>query len=79
MRFTIRDLLWLVVVASLCIALWLVSQGGMSRENLYKVWAFDIAVRILKERTGEKMAVDERGVWIVRPDGTAESYHFGSK
>jgi hypothetical protein len=76
MRFTIRDLLWLMVVASLSIGLWITNQRAMSRENAYKLWAFDIAVSVLKEKTGDKMTVNEQGVWILHTNGTADSYHF---
>jgi hypothetical protein len=75
-RLYLRDLLWLTVVVALGIALVIANQSAVSRDSLYKLWAFDIACRLLEEKTGAKMNADSRGVWILNPDGTGESYHF---
>ena len=69
-RFTIRDVLWLTVVVALGVGWWDASRRAMNRESFYKLWAFDIAVDTLEKKTGEKMSVDQTGVWIVQPDGS---------
>jgi hypothetical protein len=79
MRFTIRDVLWLTVVVAMGITLWITNQRAMSREHAYKVWAFDISARVLKDETGAEMTADHEGVWIAYPDGTAAQYRFGNE
>jgi hypothetical protein len=79
MRFTIRDLLWATVVVAMGVALWITSQRAISREHAYKLWGFDIAARLLKDKTGAKMTANHDGVWIANPDGTVDQYRFGSE
>jgi hypothetical protein len=76
-RFTIRDVLWLTVVVALAVGWAIASQRSVSRENLYKLWAFDIAASIVKDKTGDTMTVDHMGVCIARRDGTTLRYSFG--
>jgi hypothetical protein len=73
-RFTLRDLLWLVVVVGLAIALLIANDRAIDSESAYKVWAFDIAAKILKEKTGVEMRVTNQGIVVRHPDGTVHGY-----
>ena len=75
-RFTIRDVLWLMVVVGMAVGWWDANQRALDRENAYKLWAVDIAIKHLEEKTGEKLTVTKDGIWIVSKDGTAESFRL---
>src|SRR4051794_26048145 len=71
-RLYIRDLFWLTLVAGLSVGWWMANHRAMNHENACKLWAFDVAAAILKEKTGDIMSVTTNGVWIVHPDGASE-------
>jgi hypothetical protein len=71
MRFTIRDLLWLTVIAGLCVGWW-ADHRAMARESLRRLSAFNtLAAFILMENGCETR---DRGevLEISRPDGSGK-------
>ena len=76
MRFTIRDLLWLIVVTALVVGWWDGNRRSMYGLPAYKMWGFEIAAGILEEKTGDKMVAERNGVRVSHPDGTHTFYTF---
>jgi hypothetical protein len=75
-RFTIRDVLWLTVVVGLSIGWWRASRLELNQDNARKLWAFDIAVNVLRQKTGDEMTVVPQGVRIVERGGQSVTYRF---
>jgi hypothetical protein len=76
-KFTLRDLFWLTLVAAVCFASWgaLRRQAAQLRsEARIQQWHFEIVAEALKMQTGWKATVREEGVMLEMPDGSKHFY-----
>ena len=73
----LRDLFWLMALVAMGCGWWLEFQREkLDRDNLLKLWAFDIASNILKREVGATLTVDEYGITVIQKTGRRTVYNF---
>lgn len=75
--FSIRDLFWLVLTIALCLG-WFAEHRRQAeqlrREARWQQWHFQVLADVLKQQTGAKATVEDDGVKIDFPNGSAVVY-----
>jgi hypothetical protein len=82
MRFTLRDLLWLTVVAAVLTESFAQHRRQatqLRREARFQQWHYEQLADVLKIRTGAKTTVDRSGIHLRYPNGDTEYYPRPSK
>jgi hypothetical protein len=71
MRFTLRDLLWLMVVVGLTVG-WCLDHREHERsvESAYDRWCIDVLSEVIKTREGGKVSTNQQSVKVAFPDGS---------
>ena len=72
-RFTIRDVLWLMVVVGLGIG-WFADHRKQVGQAQRDHWNFRMLSRDFEIRTKGKVRVDEAGIWMDMPSGITAGY-----